>query len=528
MKKNSTINPISFSWFVFITGFSFAVYAEDLSLVEGREIYNHGLLPNGDNVTAIVAGDVPVNGSQFNCENCHGRSGMGATEGNYVVPSITADFLFSNQYRTNKPIYNVESLYKALVEGVDSSGKPLNPLMPRYALTEKNVTSLSIYLKYLSSKIQPGLDENYIHLSTVMTDDIDQSSREAVLNVMQKFVDEKNRQTRLESKRPNRGNKPEIRLPTLFRKWKLDVWELKGDRSTWKTQLQKFYDKRPVFAMIGGLSSGSWKPIGQFCEMNKLPCLFPSTKLPHAEPKDWYSFHFSKGVELEANILAKHLNLKNGTHAIQVYCSDVASAAAKILKGKLIKTKLIVDELKFNCVDNLPINKLQSYILENSDAVVILWLNKEKLLKINAALKLPKLYLSSVLLNGNLDNLSKLESDSVFVTYLNRLPDKRDSAMTRFKVWAKLRKIATTHPKLQADAFFAVFAANDSLEHIRRFRIQDYLLEMLDHSEGLPLYLPRYTNASLGPGQRFLSKGGYILPLVNGKADSKNAKWIQP
>jgi len=36
---------------------------------------------------------------------------------------------------------------------------------------------------------------------------------------------------------------------------------------------------------------------------------------------------------------------------------------------------------------------------------------------------------------------------------------------------------------------------------------------MLDHSENLYHYLPLYVTPTFGPGQRFVNKGGYILPV---------------
>ena len=51
---------------------------------------------------------------------------------------------------------------------------------------------------------------------------------------------------------------------------------------------------------------------------------------------------------------------------------------------------------------------------------------------------------------------------------------------------------------------------------------------MLDHVPGLMAYLPFYARPTFGPGQRFLSKGSYILPVTGGHPDVANAAWISP
>jgi hypothetical protein len=61
-----------------------------------------------------------------------------------------------------------------------------------------------------------------------------------------------------------------------------------------------------------------------------------------------------------------------------------------------------------------------------------------------------------------------------------------------------------------------------------RFFVRDYVLDMLDHAQGLAAYLAIYPRPTLGPGQRFLSKGGYILPVVDGQPDTRGATWILP
>jgi hypothetical protein len=63
---------------------------------------------------------------------------------------------------------------------------------------------------------------------------------------------------------------------------------------------------------------------------------------------------------------------------------------------------------------------------------------------------------------------------------------------------------------------------------MERYRVRDYVLDMLDHAQDLASYLPIYPRATLGPGQRFLTKGGYVLPIVDGNPDTNGAVWIAP
>jgi hypothetical protein len=83
-------------------------------------------------------------------------------------------------------------------------------------------------------------------------------------------------------------------------------------------------------------------------------------------------------------------------------------------------------------------------------------------------------------------------------------------------------------PRLQSEAFFACLAANDALKHLRRYLVRDYLLDMLDHAQGLTIFLPFHPRPTLGPSQRFLTKGGCVLPILNGQPDLTSAAWIQP
>ena len=51
---------------------------------------------------------------------------------------------------------------------------------------------------------------------------------------------------------------------------------------------------------------------------------------------------------------------------------------------------------------------------------------------------------------------------------------------------------------------------------------------MLDHAQSIVAYLPYYPRPTLGPGQRFVNKGGYVLPIIDGHPVTKDAAWILP
>jgi len=139
-----------------------------------------------------------------------------------------------------------------------------------------------------------------------------------------------------------------------------------------------------------------------------------------------------------------------------------------------------------------------------------------------------RVYLSSTLLERELSALPLRAAGAVLAAHPFRLPGESDPAMRRFLAWARSRGIEVGHERLQAEAFFACLAANDALSHLGRFFIRDYALDMLDHAQGLAGYLALYPRPTLGPGQRFLAKGGYLLPIVDGQPDPGSAAWILP
>jgi hypothetical protein len=183
--------------------------------------------------------------------------------------------------------------------------------MPRYPLADSDVAALTAYLATLSAGNSPGVDDKVIRFATVVTEGVDPVEREAVLSVLNKFAEEINRQTRAESERWDRGYTPESRVPTVFREWLIEEWTLTGPP-------ESYYQQQPIFAMLGGLGTGSWRPVSDFCEQQEIPCLFPGTDSPLARDGDFYNLYFSRGPVLEADLIAAHLSAQPAKRVIQV------------------------------------------------------------------------------------------------------------------------------------------------------------------------------------------------------------------
>jgi mono/diheme cytochrome c family protein len=493
----------------------------------GRRIYRDGVLPSGDAMTALVAGDVPILGTQVTCQSCHGRSGMGAAEGPYIVPPITGPILFAESPQPKRPAYEVESLARLLREGVTPGGRHLRELMPRYRLEDHDVVALAAYLATLSAGNSPGLDDKVIHFATVITPDVDAGEREAVLAVLNQYFEEKNRQTRLESERWDRGDTPESQLPTVFRKWLLEEWMLTGPSESWNEQLERYYARTPVFAMVSGLGAGTWAPIGRFCERREIPCLLPVTDLPDADDGQFYTLYYSRGLALEADLIANHLAAGSVQRVIQVYCDAAGAQAAQALRRSLGRIGAGEEVLEFDCATLLPVADLAARMAEGQDTAAVLWVRHEQLAGLDGTSPSGRVYVSSTLLDSAPTGVLSSAPGAVFMAHPFRLPGSPDPAMLRFGVWVKTRGIDLVEPRKQAEAFFACLALNDALKHMGRFFIRDYLLDMLDHAQALAAYLPVHPRPTFGPGQRFLTKGGYVLQVVSGRPDT-DATWILP
>jgi hypothetical protein len=481
------------------------------------------------------------------CASCHRRSGFGGSEGGVYVPRVTGPALFGPPLRRVdlfrplyqepqpelyaarvrdprlRPAYTPETLAVALREGRDPAGRTLDPLMPRYRLSDGEVADLAAYLAGLSAAPSPGVDGESIHFATVITPGVDPGRRKAVLDVLEAYVRWKNTETRHSAARL--GFSPWYRdeLYGSYREWKLHVWELQGPAATWMQQLEAHYREQPVFAVLSGLGTGSWRPVHEFCEKTEVPCLFPNTDLPVVSPPGAYALYLSPGLTVEAEALARQLAAVQG-RIVQVYRdSDEGRVPARSLRDALGNAR--IEDRAIPRGAPLTSAFWSRLMRETRPAVLVLWLGPEDAATLGTAdvAGVQRIVFSSSLLQGASPPLR----DNVWLTWRYALPGKEDPLIYRVRAWMGARRIERTHERLQLNAWCAMAIADHSLAHLVDNFSRDFFVESVEEETENALSPGVFPSLSLGPGQRFASKGSYVVRMTDGGMESVGG-WVVP
>ena len=528
-----------------------AAPANTEALDAGRAIYLNGHVANGALLQAHRDANTNVSGMAAACVNCHQRSGLGGREGRATIPPITGRYLFSQGgdadstqglpfvegTRGDRVAYTDETLARVIREGVNSEGRQLSYLMPTFDLSDADMAALIAYLKALDKRRVPGVTATTLHFATIITPDADPIKRQGMLGVLNQFFADHNARPMVDAPRMVTSNRTlySKSMARVHRVWELHVWELTGPASTWQQQLAARLAREPVFAVVSGLGGKNWQPVHAFCEQAALPCLLPNVELPVVAEADFYSQYFSRGVLLEAGLMAQGLQSAASTQAIktvtQIYrANDVGEAAsqelAKLLtaQGITVKSSVLAAEASGDAVSQ------QVAASKTSDALV-LWLRSAELTALPATPgTAQQVYVSGLM--GGLENapLPIGWRDQTHIAYPFDLPEARKVRVDFAQGWFSLRKIPVVSLQVQADTYLACGLLSETINHMVDTFVRDYLVErfqtLLEH-RAVTGYYPRL---ALATGQHFASKGGHLVRFAgaNGTKLVSEHNWIVP
>jgi hypothetical protein len=534
MRRRDNLQPLFVAAAIFFCATALA--EADTSL--GESIYLSGIGSDRLAVKATVQNDIRVDGTQFTCAGCHQRSGFGSSEGGLLIPAITGNILFSADENTQpelheaivrRPAYDAQSLRRAIVGGVGANDKSLDLVMPRYELNDEEFRSLHKYLKGLSTSADAGIDKDTIHLAIILSEDSDPDEVDAILRIANRYFFEKNSGTRLESKRAKNSPWHKDWHYSAYRRWKLHEWRLTGPENTWSEQLTTLYKQQAIFAVFGGLASGDWTPIHDFCQNNRIPCLLPNITAAPTTSDSHFSIYFAKGLSGEGEVVGKWIRSGDSLKTV-VQLHDGSDGALSAVRSTQRALGDFVEVVSIDVGSADAKQRFDSVLAKSGDAAVVAWLNQEHgwWTDLRQHKSIRRLIVSSTLIHdfnvvlstsGNFSVHSVHEYHIGATTRHNR----------RLRAWARSRKIELDHLRLQANTYYALAIIGDALQHIRGHFSREYFLEKIEHMSQRILVSSAYAKLSIAPKQRVMSKGSYIIPVLpDGRLDSTAAEWIVP
>ena len=500
----------------------------------GEAIYRHGVLGSGAPLLAESETGARLQGAAAACINCHRRSGFGGKEGLTTIPPITGRYLFrphanakvGNEadvpyvqgMRGEREPYTEALLARAIRDGLNSEGKPLGALMPRFAIGEADMAALVAYLKQLDQRRVPGVTDTVLHFATIITPDADPVKRRGMLAVLEQFFADRNARQMASAPQLRSSGRTAVSrsMFMVHRRWQLHVWELSGEPATWQAQLERRLAKEPVFAVLSGLGGANWAPVHEFCERAALPCLFPNVEVPIVNERDFYPVYFSKGVLLEAELIANHLLDPAGGAATktvqQIYrAGDSGEAAARALATALQGHGITVASQAL--ARGAPGEGVAQALRKAKGAdALVLWLRSPDIAALGDASAAP----AEVFISGLMAELEHAPLPASWrartrLAYPVDLPDRRRVRVDFALGWFRIRQIPVVALQLQADTYLACGLLSETLNHMVDTFVRDYLVERTEDMIERRIVTGYYRRLSLATGQRFASKGGYIV-----------------
>jgi hypothetical protein len=515
----------------------------------GERLYREGQLATGEPLRGERAGAPPLLGRDAACQQCHRRSGLGMVEGQIIIPPIAGRVLFAPGKRiapdsiahsdaTHLPAtppdriaYDESTLARAIRDGIGAAGHQLDYLMPRFDLDDASMRELIAYLRRLALARVPGVTDSELHFATIVTPDAEPVARDGMLNVLEKYFAANNAAYYGGGARRASAE----RSVRLTRQWLLHVWQLTGAPETWEAQLDQRMRAEPVFAVVSGLGGKHWEPVHRFCERQSVPCLLPNVDLPVVAADDFYPVYFSQGVLLEAQLIAARLSQPRPDSAARVRVvqifrrDDIGAAAAARLRAALAPGAEPVD----HAIEpgGGPQRLTQALRDVKAGDVLVLWLRAADLKALPAPTpKNPEVYASGVM--GGLEQapLSPAWRRIARIAYPFELPEARSLRLNYALGWFHLEQIPVVDERVQVDTYIACSVLAQTLSSMIGEYQRDYLVERVEAMLSSRLVDGYYSRLGLAPGQRYASKGGYLVRFAEptGVRVVADGNWIVP
>jgi hypothetical protein len=384
-------------------------------------------------------------------------------------------------------------------------------------LSDADMAALIAYLKSLDRNSIPGVTDKVLHFATVITPDADPVKRRGMLDVMEHYFADKNTFPFPPSP-PMRSSGHTLFSKSMYmaqRHWQLHVWQLTGPAATWGKQLERDFAAEPVMAAVSGLGGSNWAPVHQFCERARLPCLFPNAEVPVVADQDFYTLYFSRGVLLEADLIADRIRTPGDgpppRSVLQIYrAGDSGEAAARVLAAALKPQGIAVRS------QVLPAGSGVSHLSEalhgGTADTLVLWLRPADIAALGEApATTGTVYVSGLMGGQEHTPLPAGWRGRSLIAYPFDLPDRSRVRVNLPLEWFTIRHIPLVAEQVQLDTYLACGILAESIGHMADIFIPEYIVERAEAMLERRLMTGAYPRLTLSEGERFASKGGFMV-----------------
>jgi hypothetical protein len=256
--------------------------------------------------------------------------------------------------------------------------------------------------------------------------------------------------------------------------------------------------------------------------------------VPVVADQDFYSLYFSRGVLLEADLIADRIRKPADgrpiTSVVQIYrTGDSGEAAARALAAALKPAGVAVRSLALSAHGED--SRLADALRGTSAAgALVLWLRPEDI----AALGEAPPNISTVYMSGLMGGLEHTPLPAgwrsrSWIAYPLDLPDRSRVRVNLPLEWFTIRHIPVVAEQVQLDTYLACGVLAESVGHMADVFVPEYLVERAEEMLERRLMTGAYPRLTLSEGERFASKGGYIVQFAgSGTQMIADRDWTVP
>lgn len=477
----------------------------------GRLLYVEGESASGDAFTGrIGVGQQQLPGPSVRCGNCHGPDGRGRPEGGVRPGNIRWSELakpYGHEHENGRRhrAFDEASLKRAIVDGLDASGNPLDPSMPRYRISGRDWKALLAYLKVLEFQQDPGVAGDRLRLGTLLPGTGRFAALgHAVKGILQAHLDEVNAGGGIHG-----------------RKLELVTAEYPSeDRDAATGALRKLVAQGDVFALLSPFAAGIEDELGRLANEGKIPVVGPLS-LFGDDPRtsNHQVFHLLSGVGELAEVLALHLGrepkMKN-MPAVLLHAQGPAGAALADAVEQRLKAQgwSRLERVAFPAGAADAAALARALKARGSEAVFLLGPGADVAAlarHLADAGRAPFLLLPGPLAPRAVLDLPAAFDGRILLAYPTLPADQKPAALRHYAALFKGGALERGHQTSQVPAYSSAVLLVETLKHAGRDLTREKLVAALESVQGFePGLVPA---VSFNASRRIGALGGYVVAV---------------